>query len=93
MLGTLTDCMQEKKRAGRFSPKNTTSEVETDEQTDNTGQKGTVNREADTESEARTAGAEGRPEGWAGRGAAGDRPGLQDPLRGEEVIRGGMGGV
>ena len=32
--GTLTDCRQEKKRAGRFSPKNTISEVETDGQTD-----------------------------------------------------------
>lgn len=34
MAGTLTDCMQEKKRAGRFSPKNTISEVETDGQRD-----------------------------------------------------------
>lgn len=32
--GILTDCRQEKKRAGRFSPKNTISEVEIDGQTD-----------------------------------------------------------
>lgn len=44
VAGALTDCMQEKKRAGRFSPKNTISEVETDGQTDNTGQKEPVNR-------------------------------------------------
>lgn len=43
----LTDCIQEKKRAGRFSPKKIISEVETDRWTQR--QKETVTREADTE--------------------------------------------
>ena len=74
---TLTDCMQEKKRAGRFSPKNTISEGETDGQTDTgTERDGEKAADRDREWEREWAG-EGGPQGW-GRsvdGAVGNRPG------------------
>lgn len=46
LAGTLTDCMQEKNRAGRFSPKNTMSEAEIGGQTQRQRDGGTG--EADT---------------------------------------------
>lgn len=76
--------MQEKKRAGRFSPKNTISEVETDGQTDNTGQKKTVNRGRQSTGRSRRQ--------TLGLGGGVEQQGqarVQSPLSGERVIRGG----
>ena len=91
--GTLTDCMQEKKRAGRFSPKNTISEGETDGQTDTgTERDGEKTGDRDREGEREWAGAEGGPQGWGGSvdGAVGNRPGgygTPSLSQGERVTR------
>lgn len=73
---TLTDCMQEKKRGGRFSPKNTISEVETERHRDRGEETwGTELKQAGVGAQL--------GQGWGGKGrqiptlcrTVGDRPG------------------
>lgn len=77
MVGALTDCMQEKKRAGRFSPKNTMSEGG-DRRTDrqHRTERDSEQREAETDKDNRQEQKADLRAGWDG-GAAGTGQGYR----------------
>lgn len=73
VAGALTDCMQEKKRAGRFSPKNTMSEVGTDGQTERDSEQSEAGTDKDDNRQEQKADLRA---GWDG-GAAGTGQGYR----------------
>lgn len=72
--GTLTDCMHEKNRAGRFSPKKMMSEAEADGRTATGGQR---RGDSDRETEREEAGVEADPGLGEALGSSGHQQGTE----------------